>query len=176
MAAKSKKGTTNKEVSQQPEQGSGPVTDQILSLHSLEGWLLVGWVILLVYGLTQAFGARFRGRRPGLKSIVVGFALLFAWIGTAHLYHPSTSTWIPSFNQLTEVDPKRLEWLLILFRAFSGALFGLVAYFGVWYGFQEKRKRKLLLRRLRSKIGWRWPAATHASLRSPSVVRWGKKI
>jgi hypothetical protein len=117
------------------------------SFHSLEGWFLVAGVILLVYGLTQAFGARFRGAKPGLKSIVGGAALVFAWIGIANVYHPRG---LRDFTVYQTCEPTLLEhWQMIFLPALLGALVGYIAYLGAWRYMQGQRRKKLLLRRSR---------------------------
>jgi hypothetical protein len=117
----------------------------LVSLHSLEGWFLVAAVILLVYGVTQAFGSRFRGSKPGMKSIVMGIALACAWIGTVYIYHPA------GFRNLAkpqDFEPQLMEhWKLIALPAVSGAVFARLAYLALWRFAKRTRKKNLLLRR-----------------------------
>jgi hypothetical protein len=119
----------------------------LLSLHSLEGWFLVAAVILLVYGMTQAFGARFRGSKPGMKSIVAGIALASAWIGMVYIYHPAGFSGLTKYQEL---EPHLMEhWKLIALPAVSGAVFAWLAYLAMWRFAKGTRKRNLALRRLR---------------------------
>jgi hypothetical protein len=135
-------------------------TKEAHKFHSLEAWLLVTWVILLVYGGAQAFGAGFRGAKlvekdsgairsksaasfrgflasgPGLKSIVIGFAAAFAWITMFHMFHRNGASNPP--------DPDALDWpapLLIVCFALVGAIIGYLAYLGVWHLKQKARKK-----------------------------------
>jgi hypothetical protein len=112
--------------------------------HQLESWLLVGWVILIIYGLTQAVGARLHGNKPGFKSLVAGFGLSFAWVGTLLVYH---------YNQNGQINTAAKFWtggIRCVILGLIGAGIAYWLYGRVWSWMRHKRRKAVLNERQRS--------------------------
>ena len=112
------------------------------SLHFVEGWFLVAGVVLLAYGLTYAFGSRFRGEKPGRRSTVLGFGLLFAWVGMVFAFHrwfftPHLDDFISKLTEASE--PEFWMWIIPVVCLFFGIIIGSRFYLGLSSHFQKKK-------------------------------------
>jgi hypothetical protein len=107
----------------------------IIYHNNLEGWFLMGAVVLATYGVTQAVGSRVRRLKPGLKTIAAAFGLMFCWIALVLFNHGF------SFDRLWRDNRQFLGWLPgIVAAGVAGSMLGYAVYQGVWSHFQNVDK------------------------------------